>query len=597
VANRQRYKEKSDRLSQSLCSPGLEGTDDPFLALFPHRFDYIFAGHCAVGESPQWQTESRHPLSDRLIHQGSFLYGVRFSSQTRYCLIDIDYNSSYHPNQDPQAISRIVEVLEPLGLVAHIPCTSSYSGGIHLYFPFESQQKTWQIALALQTLLENAGFHITPGQLELFPNVKPFVTEGHPSLYAAHRLPLQIGSYLLNQDWQPTYTSRSIFLNQWQFAQSRNLVDTAQLEQILRATRRRHYGLSGKADKFLNDLNAEIEAGWSDFGQTNYILGRIAMRSYVFGHILYGSQPLQGKLLVDDIIRVATSLPGYQQWCRHQHEIEKRAEEWARSVEASHYFHFRYRRKQSRQLPDHQEQSLSWNQRQQKGARDRIRGAIADLLNKDVLPTTATARFHALLEYGIGGSSLYRHRDLWHPAHLQSFPEILSVENPPNPPASSTACDWESIGDASQSQDSPSLLDATGCNEATAAIFSVFGAIQNHDPGRNFLSASAPESKGASADPPNLTDELRKDTPRWIQMVLWEIQREKAIARTAVSPTQRQLSNRAVAHQQAQAERMQAYLESGDPILIAEAQRQLTGPPPLSVDGCFPVAPPIPGQT
>lgn len=597
MAKRQRDKEEFNGSYQSLRFRSSEGLDDPFLALFPHRFDYIFAGHCAVGEAPQWQTESRHPLSDRLINQGSFLYGVRFGSQTRYCLIDIDDNSPYHPNQDPQAISRIVEALEPLGLVAYIPCTSSYSGGIHLYFPFEPHQKTWQIALALQTLLENAGFHIIPGQLELFPNVKPFVTEGHPSLYAAHRLPLQIGSYLLNQDWQPTYTSRSTFLNQWQFAQSRNLVDAAQLEQLLRAARRRHYGLSGKADKFLNDLNAEIEAGWSDFGQTNYILGRIAMRSYVFGHILYGAQPLEGKLLVDDIVRIATSLPGYQQWCRHQHEIEKRAEEWARSVEASHYFHFRYRRKQSRQFPDHQGQSLSWNQRQQQETRNRIQGAIADLLNKGVLPATATARFHALLEYGIGGSSLYRHRDLWHPAHLQLSPEILSVENPPDPPASSTACDWESIGDASQSQDSPNLLDARGCNETAGAAFSLFEASQNHDPGRNFLSASTPESKGASGNPQNLTDELRKDTPRWIQMVLLEIERGKAIARTVVSPPQRQLSNRAVAHQQAQAERMRAYLESGDPILIAEAQRQTIGPPPLLFDDCFPAAPPIPAQT
>lgn len=57
--------------------------------------------------------------------------------------------------------------LEPLGLVQPVICTSSYSRGLHLYFPFDTEQKTWAIALAVSTLLENAGFKLTPGQLEV----------------------------------------------------------------------------------------------------------------------------------------------------------------------------------------------------------------------------------------------------------------------------------------------------------------------------------------------------------------------------------------------------------------------------------------------
>ncbi|MDX2099860.1 MAG: hypothetical protein SFW36_18950 [Leptolyngbyaceae cyanobacterium bins.59] len=41
-----------------------------------------------------------------------------------------------------------------------------------------------------------------------------------------------------------------------------------------------------------------------------------------------------------DIVTIASSLPGYQDYCGHQHEIEKRAEEWARCVENSHYYHY-----------------------------------------------------------------------------------------------------------------------------------------------------------------------------------------------------------------------------------------------------------------
>ncbi|HEY9663293.1 MAG TPA: hypothetical protein V6C65_33010, partial [Allocoleopsis sp.] len=63
---------------------------NPFFALFPHRFDYIWAPHPQPEERAQWQTETRHPLSDRLVEQGSTLYGVRFGKKTQYSLLDVD---------------------------------------------------------------------------------------------------------------------------------------------------------------------------------------------------------------------------------------------------------------------------------------------------------------------------------------------------------------------------------------------------------------------------------------------------------------------------------------------------------------------------
>ncbi|HEY9658288.1 MAG TPA: hypothetical protein V6C65_07540, partial [Allocoleopsis sp.] len=253
--------------------------DDAFLALFPHRFDYIWAEHPNPAVGVEWQTESRHPLSDRLIRQGAYLYGVRFGAETTYCLLDIDAGSLYHPKHDPFAIDRIIAALEPLGLVSYIACTSSYSGGLHLYFPLQQPQSSWQLAIALACLLENAGFKLQPGQLEIFPNPKPYATEGNLSLFNAHRLPLQIGSYLLNKSWQPTWSDPQTFVQQWTFAQRRNDIDNKTLKQIIKQAKRKHFGISGKAEKFINDLNAEIELGWTGYGQTNRLLGRITMRA------------------------------------------------------------------------------------------------------------------------------------------------------------------------------------------------------------------------------------------------------------------------------------------------------------------------------
>ena len=84
---------------------------DEFLSLFSHRYDYIYAQHPEPGKSPDWRTESRHPLSDRILRQGAYLFGVRFATDTQYCLLDIDIGSAYHPRQDPLALSRIQSAL------------------------------------------------------------------------------------------------------------------------------------------------------------------------------------------------------------------------------------------------------------------------------------------------------------------------------------------------------------------------------------------------------------------------------------------------------------------------------------------------------
>ncbi len=460
-------------VTPSRTFPSVQEGDDPFLALWPHRYDYLWAEHPHPDERPDWQTESRHPLSDRLLQQGAVLYGVRFGPTTRYCVLDIDKGSIYHPMRDRFAWRRLIAALEVLGLVQAVVCTSSYSGGLHLYFPFDTEQKTWAIALAVSTLLENKGFKLAPGQLEVFPNCKAYVTSGEPSLYNGHRLPMQAGSYLLNQDLQMIWGNQETFVQHWQFAQGRNSLDTKALDRILKAARRRQFRVTGKADKFLNDLNAEIEQGWTGPGQTNRLLGRIAMRSYIFGHVLYTDKPLEGNALVHDIVTIAQTLPGYHDWCQHQQEIEQRAQDWMLAIEQSHYFHYGTDKRPvdpgelSPNQPDASE--TSWNQQQQAEARARIQQAIADLLEKEALPAGITERFDALLPYGLSGATLYRHRDLWHPRHLQNG-TIGALQSAMEPD-----CAWAASGSTSHTN----LLGENGCNTLPEGISSPLERLES----------------------------------------------------------------------------------------------------------------------
>ena len=547
--------------------------DDQFLALFPHRFDYIWAEHPSPQAEVEWQTESRHPLSDRLIQQGAHLFGVRFGAETSYCLLDIDAGSAYHPNHDAFALSRLAAALEPLGLVHYIACTSSYSGGLHLYLPFQHAQSSWQLAIALACLLENAGFKLQPGQLEVFPNPKPYSTDNLPSLFNAHRLPLQTGSYLLNEAFEPIWSDTYTFVSQWQLAQQRNDLISKTLKQILKQAKRRHFGISGKAEKFVNDLNAEIELGWTGSGQTNRLLGRITMRAYIFHHVLSGGAPLAGAALVSEIVETAQALPGYSEWCRHQHEIVHRAEEWAHCIEGSHYFHFGEQLQKSKPgtqdpaLTAAIEQAPSWNQRQAAATRDRIRMAIAALLEQNALPVRPTARFQALLKFGLGGASLYRHRNLWHPNYFDQDSDQTvatlthAVENPPDPPNIKTDSQLDCVEGASNWLSPPSLLPSNGGETTADKALSDFCMLLN-TVGDSNLVAQADVQQAMTADQQVLRD-------RQLEALHNRGQQEALQEATRTARTQQQLKTEAA--KQKQKDRMQNFLDSGDPILMAEA--------------------------
>lgn len=407
-----------------------------FLDLFPHRWDYLFAEHYKPGDKPVWQSQKDFPLSDRRIEKGEHLYGVRFGPETSYFLLDIDAGSPYHPKRDRGALLRIFEALELLGVTDHVPVSSSHSGGIHLYFPLPQPVVSWQLAAVVTRCLQYRGFICEDGLLEVLPNKRLFDSEeNRPTLFKGHRLPLQAGSYLLDifGELDPR-SSQEKFCQRWEFCTKRNTLNQVVFNRILKEETTTYRRLGYKAEKFLKDLNTEIDCGWTGHGQTNYLLGRITLRSYVFGHQLNGGEPLSGRRLVEDIVQTVTRLPGYRDHCRHQTEIWSKAEDWARSIEKSKYYPFGSRGEKSAQADEPTVNGRDQqNQRTKQQARERIMFAIADLLNKGRLPSTIRERFIALTqEYHFSGETLYQpyHLDLWHPGF------IGAVENPPAPPTS-----------------------------------------------------------------------------------------------------------------------------------------------------------------
>ncbi len=390
-----------------------------YLDLFPYRFNFIEAEFPAPDARPKWTTENRYPLHDRLIIQGSKLYGVSFGSKTKYLMIDLDRRSQYHPQNDSQAIPRLLSALEDLGLTRFVAIQSSYSGGVHLYFPFEEERSSFWLASAVYGLLCATGLPPHDGQLEIFPNPKAYDAGFKP-----HRLPLQQGSYLLNDDFEAIYGDRQDFVKRWKLAvQGNEIASEEKLKMVAQEHDRTHHPrhLKGKKAKFYADLQAEILPGWSGPGQTNQILGRIAIREYVFGG-------LTGKALATSIAQVAISLPGFEEWCSHSEraEILKRAKEWARSVERSprYYPATKSRPKTIEVEPANKpEKKKITNEVRAQEAQEKIKKAVADLAAEGKLPKETVQRSRLLVKK-IKSSlqTLYKYKNLWHPEYLSADP-------------------------------------------------------------------------------------------------------------------------------------------------------------------------------
>ncbi|MBD0361450.1 MAG: hypothetical protein ICV55_01455 [Coleofasciculus sp. C3-bin4] len=371
-------------------------------------------------QKPKWQTITKYPLRPRILwslwQDANTLIGVRFGPETSYALIDIDAGGCYHSSD---AIAQIRASLETIGITRTLLVRSSWSGGLHLYIPLPEKVSTFNLAVALKECLKAQGLQLKTGQLEIFPNVKAFGVSAFIE-YNAHRLPLQpgSGSCLLDDAFQPVTDNLARFLWVWEGAAQAQDLDS--LRQALAAGRNAHRKRPKRQclstiESWRADLEAEIAEGWTDYGQTNSLLKSIAC----YGHVFEG---LKGEELEDYVLRIATSRPGYEQYCRHQSEIRHRATAWARAAE-NYYWPLGSDPKRSTNL--HQNNTATFNQQRSEAAQSRIKAAYADLEQLGTLPDQITARAMAIhKQAGVSLETLYKHRHLWHPRYQEKRGEI-----------------------------------------------------------------------------------------------------------------------------------------------------------------------------
>jgi hypothetical protein len=409
-----------------------------FCQFFAHRYSFIEA-HLNGEDRPDWKTISAYPIEHRNLWNRFLdpdtLIGVSFGSTSHYAVIDIDRGSPYHPYTNESAFKELLGAYEDVGFNDHLIVQSSWSEGLHVYFPLPKEVPTHKLAVMMKPTAIRAGFVVKDGTLEIFPNAKPY-NKDKPTPYKAHRLPLQVGSYLLDKDYQPYTDSIKTFLDQAERAaeaQDIELIETA-IEAAHQAKAFRHIkGDGSKAAAFAKDLKEQIEEGWTGFGQTNDLLRIIG----TYGRVFEG---LEGKALADYIATTAQGLPGYREFCRHQHHIGNRAKDWARCIEK---FYYPYGTDPVRvgtfgEMVEKGAKENKVNEERQMSAIDRIKQGVDYVKEKLAeIPERVGEMKELLINaikdlFGVRPSdqTLNRYPDLWHPNFLREVEIIILKETP-----------------------------------------------------------------------------------------------------------------------------------------------------------------------
>ncbi|MGB5714318.1 MAG: hypothetical protein WBM44_25830 [Waterburya sp.] len=419
-----------------------------FYDWFDHAWDFI------VKESPdaEWKTIKKYFLTkEKLWYKYTDLLsiiGVRFGQYTKHALVDLDRWSSIHPYTSEEAYRRVKWALEDIGLIEDVTVRSSESEGLHLCYFFKEKVPTFKLACAMRWALEQEGFEIKPGQLELFPNTKQFKKHQKGkkrefSYYNGHRLPLQKGSYLLDKDFVPYSNNVEHFLHAAETSAQNNDVEllTSTFEDAEKWFKQKYrtYSKKGQGSDYQDWLNNSlryISEGWTDNHQTNDLLLTIA-------NVGVKAHGLEGEELAQFIQDTATAAPGYYPHCRHRHEIRKRCQDVARSAE-KYWSAYPSRPRRSftyaEMVERLEKRSRKPNQNQVKSEKtsNRIAETVVHLcktlqaLPGNIKKLMELIRVTSKQLFGIGVSDkTLRKKDnliLWHPKYKQGRFEIIDAE-------------------------------------------------------------------------------------------------------------------------------------------------------------------------
>ncbi|MFZ4555549.1 MAG: hypothetical protein ACOYN8_04085 [Pseudanabaena sp.] len=393
-----------------------ELTAQTFASFFPYSWNFIYAKNIDRTSKPEWKTETRYPITGRRLYDdwadNETLIGVRFDSQTEYAMLDIDKGSPYHPNNNHEKFKTVLQALEEIGLVRPLIVQSSHSEGLHIYYPLWQEVPSFGIACAIKASLQKNNCEIASGVIESFPNTKKYDSE-----YNGHRLPLQTGSYLLNNDLQIIGRDLNQFVETWLTVQEHQDIDL--LKQAIAEAKANYQPPKDnrKLIKWREDLEKQIEAGWTGQGQSNqllYLMGKYA-------RVFLGCE--EDEAIAEYITKTAKSAAGFIKFCGDIKRLEQKAKDIAKWC-LKH--HFPFGSKKGEQTENESENTETQKAQKQAERLERIRTSVNELNKTGEMPETIRGMAQAIAKSAkVSVETLYENKQLWHP-------EFTETSNSPN---------------------------------------------------------------------------------------------------------------------------------------------------------------------
>ena len=251
----------------------------------------------------------------------------RFGQLTEYLLIDVDIHSPFHPSN--QGLKPILDAMEAIGLCRYLIVRSSDSGGLHLYFPLPTAVNSYQLACAAHSSLTAHYVTIKGGTCELFPNKKAYNAE-----HNGHRLPLQRGSYLLDDDFGCIGNDKKLFVAHWQTAAAAQDFETLQLALAGHLIVHPDEIATAKPPRSPSPNQRQLAIppiAWTHYGQSNDIMREL---------VNYGDRYVGLKNATDLaawVKAVAPLLPGYDQYASPKSKQDIEHGSWAMRWSLSHF--------------------------------------------------------------------------------------------------------------------------------------------------------------------------------------------------------------------------------------------------------------------
>jgi len=395
-----------------------------FASFFPYAWNFIYAKNIDRTSKPEWKTETRYPITGRRLYDywadNETLIGVRFGNQTEYALLDIDKGSPYHPNNNHEKFKTVLQALEEIGLVRPLIVQSSHSEGLHIYYPLWQEVPSFGIACAIKASLQKNNCEIAAGVIESFPNTKKYDSE-----YNGHRLPLQTGSYLLDNDLQIIGRDLNKFVETWLTVQEQQDIDL--LKQAISEAKANYQPPKDnrKPIKWREDLEKQIEAGWTGQGQSNqllYLMGKYA-------RVFLGCE--EDEAIAEYITKIARAAAGFLKFCGDIKRLEQKAKDIAKWCMKHH---FPWGSKKEEQTNNESEDIENKKAQKQAERLERIRTTVNELNKTGEMPETIRGIAQAIAKTAkVSVETLYENKQLWHPEFTESRNSTNTNNSAPTP--------------------------------------------------------------------------------------------------------------------------------------------------------------------